>query len=299
MEKLVTRSIVLTLLLAGVALVAAPLCSPPEEVCDNEIDDDNDGLIDCDDVEDCLDVIAEVCDDGIDNDCDGDIDCADSDCLDAIVETCDDGIDNDCDGMTDCEDPDCLNVIVEDCSDEVDNDCDGKTDCEDENCFGSGPSKVVINEFIYNPFGLETTNEWVELCNMGDLCEDLSGARIKDASNLEPTVFPAQTIFRPGACKILSNNTPGSTVCNVLTNLQWRVPVTLNNAEGDTITLMDADGNTISEVSYTSDIAEEGFSVERCLDSNGEPVYVQTAADVYGCENSGTPGELNLCSVQQ
>ncbi len=52
-----------------------------------------------------------ICDDGLDNDMDGLIDCADPDCFGqtgCTVETiCNDGQDNDLDGLTDCEDPDC------------------------------------------------------------------------------------------------------------------------------------------------------------------------------------------------
>ena len=51
------------------------------------------------------------CDDGLDNDGDGDIDCDDSDCSGdpACMEMghCDDGLDNDGDGDTDCDDSDC------------------------------------------------------------------------------------------------------------------------------------------------------------------------------------------------
>jgi hypothetical protein len=58
----------------------------PSEVCDNLIDDDKDGLIDCDDRDCngnpvCEVVETEVCTDGRDNDGDGLIDCADiNDC---------------------------------------------------------------------------------------------------------------------------------------------------------------------------------------------------------------------------
>ena len=48
----------------------------------------------------------EVCDDGIDNDTDGKVDCEDLDCP-ACPEVCDDGDDNDRDGSVDCDDPDC------------------------------------------------------------------------------------------------------------------------------------------------------------------------------------------------
>jgi hypothetical protein len=63
-------------------------CVPEDERCDNGLDDDCDGDIDCDD-SDCAEDPAcdqceptgdERCDSGLDDDCDGDIDCDDSDC---------------------------------------------------------------------------------------------------------------------------------------------------------------------------------------------------------------------------
>ncbi len=58
-----------------------------------------------------------LCDDEMDNDMDGLVDCGDPDCagLDpaCMVETaCDDGLDNDGDGLVDCADPDCAVVPV-------------------------------------------------------------------------------------------------------------------------------------------------------------------------------------------
>ena len=84
----------------------------------------------------------EDCDDGIDNDNDGFIDCADSDCfgdpLCVNVETiCDDNIDNDGDGPVDCLDSDCFGnpaCVVEDCCNGVDDDGDGRTDVFDSEC---------------------------------------------------------------------------------------------------------------------------------------------------------------------
>jgi cysteine-rich repeat protein len=86
------------------------------------------------------------CADAIDNDGDGLTDCDDSDCAGdpacapAEVEDCSDGIDNDGDGLTDCDDSDCAGdpacapAEVEDCSDGIDNDGDGLVDCDDPNC---------------------------------------------------------------------------------------------------------------------------------------------------------------------
>ena len=96
------------------------------------------------------------CDDGIDNDGDGYLDCADWDCdydpacggeggSDDSETDCDDGIDNDSDGYLDCEDWDCdydpacggeggSEESETVCDDGIDNDSDGYLDCEDWDC---------------------------------------------------------------------------------------------------------------------------------------------------------------------
>lgn len=143
------------------------------------------GPVDCNDADPLVNSsAAEVCDDNLDNDCNGTIDCQDSacatvpscitctdsdgdgyaieggdcgpvDCNDAdlsvqpgAVENCTDGIDNDCDDLIDCVDGDCSGVTVCDnvcipeasqekgkkCSDGIDNDCDGVIDGLDPDC---------------------------------------------------------------------------------------------------------------------------------------------------------------------
>jgi len=52
----------------------------PPEICGNQLDDDGDGAVDCED-SDCP-ACPEICDDGIDNDGDGVADCDDDDCAD-------------------------------------------------------------------------------------------------------------------------------------------------------------------------------------------------------------------------
>ncbi len=53
-----------------------------DEDCGNGLDDDQDGLVDCED-EDCVDVCIEDCDNDADDDADGDVDCADDECVGA------------------------------------------------------------------------------------------------------------------------------------------------------------------------------------------------------------------------
>jgi hypothetical protein len=113
-----------------------------DEVCDDALDNDGDGSVDCLD-SDCAEDPAcqEDCADGLDNDLDGNLDCLDSDCVDASVCLeqlhCADGLDNDVDGAVDCEDQDCAEQCPEqDCGNGVDDDWDGLVDCEDLDCSG-------------------------------------------------------------------------------------------------------------------------------------------------------------------
>ncbi len=91
-----------------------PRCRPVDEVCDNDRDDDGDDLVDCaapDCEEDASCISTEVCNNMRDDDRDGLIDCDDPDCDDRprclAAESCDNGRDDDGDGLVDCADPDC------------------------------------------------------------------------------------------------------------------------------------------------------------------------------------------------
>lgn len=105
-----------------------------------------------------LSVIAaseELCDNGIDDNGDGLVDCADEACAQApgcIVEQCDNGIDDDGDGLADCADPDCAIAAPclppEQCDNGIDDDLDGLADCADASCIGTGTctgSACVVN----------------------------------------------------------------------------------------------------------------------------------------------------------
>jgi|GEM_PF-5710561 len=110
---------------------------PVETNCGDGVDNDGDGLIDCEDP-DC------ECEEGEEEEeeeeedaedcCDPDVDC---------VEICDNGKDDDCDGLTDCDDPDCEGV----------DEC--QVDCED---------LILINEFVVE-FGRSVMDAEEDGCN--------------------------------------------------------------------------------------------------------------------------------------
>lgn len=99
----------------------------------------------------------EVCGDNIDNDCDGLADCDDVDCgTDALcnapiceareigVAACTDGVDGDCDGQIDCADPDCSPLGPNrECCNGIDDTGDGRVDLFSCRCFDNRDCRGV------------------------------------------------------------------------------------------------------------------------------------------------------------
>lgn len=119
-----------------------------ETACFDGIDDDGDGLTDCEDP-DCDSAFGGACDTGMPGACAvGSLMCqagneaCSPDQLPVLEgpfddPTCSDGVDGDCDGLTDGEDPSCQVDLETFCFDGVDDDLDGLIDCEDPDCAGA------------------------------------------------------------------------------------------------------------------------------------------------------------------
>ncbi len=117
-----------------------PICLP--EDCTNGKDDNGDRLVDCQDpkckfTDYCK---PEDCNNGIDDNLNGLIDCEDPQCSSikrCIPEDCSNGIDDNDNGLIDCQDPQCANVLrcqPENCSNGIDDNGDGLIDCRDPQC---------------------------------------------------------------------------------------------------------------------------------------------------------------------
>lgn len=97
---------------AGLAMACYGVPMENEFNCSNNVDDDNDGQVDCDDSEcSSAEVCRGGCFDGVDNEGDGETDCDDWSCSGSeaclSLTGCSDGDDNDSNGLTDCDDPAC------------------------------------------------------------------------------------------------------------------------------------------------------------------------------------------------
>ena len=172
------------------------------------------------------------CGDGVDNNCNGLIDCDDPDCqpvgnavggacdthgntcsplvsghstcsrcapggdptkYQPIETSCGDGVDNDCDGLTDCQDPNCASTglscsttgmvctaqltcqcpstsgVETSCSDGIDNDCNGFIDCKDLGCNGRscGPNGRTCATTANGTGSCTCPGGTAEICNDG------------------------------------------------------------------------------------------------------------------------------------
>jgi len=104
---------------------------------------------------------------------------------------------------------------------------------------------VIISEFIPNPTGTDTENEWIELFNQSDQIANLTNWQLDDQEDgSSPFVFPANSLIAPNQFLVL------------------RRPITkisLNN-DADQVRLIYPDGSLATEVSYSGE-NEQGFSV--------------------------------------
>ncbi|WP_341935206.1 lamin tail domain-containing protein [Microbacterium sp. LWO14-1.2] len=132
---------------------------------------------------------------------------------------------------------------------------------------------VVINEIESNG----DTTDWVEVLNTGSTPVDLSGWTVMDNDPVghaaEATPLAAGTVLAPGAYLVFDQPTD----------------FVFGLGNGDTVTLRDANGNTVDEHVYT---AHAAGVLARCPDGTGDVVDIATSTK--GLRNAcGNPVRIN------
>ena len=150
--------------------------------------------------------LLEICNNSIDDDNDGNVDCEDSDCNCPIEEICTDGIDNDGDGLIDCKDKIDCNCEKEICNNEIDDDNDGKIDCADLdcNCPKTKDKCLIIepngtNGFKWNPIApnVKYTYAFYDFENQNDIIVSNSNQTSKTSVELPSNVlFTKYTVLK-------------------------------------------------------------------------------------------------------
>ena len=116
---------------------------PISETCNNNIDNNPDGMITTTSEEQCTPTETlpptESCGNGIDDNNDGVTD--EEQCTPQVSEICGNGIDDNNDGVTDEEQ--CIVPPTEICDNQIDDDVDGKIDTIDEDCSVFEPTVVI------------------------------------------------------------------------------------------------------------------------------------------------------------
>ena len=132
---------------------------------------------------------------------------------------------------------------------------------------------VVINEIESNG----DTTDWVEVVNTGSTAVDLSGWTVMDNDPTghasQTTPLPAGTILQPGGYHVFDQPTD----------------FVFGLGNGDTVTIRDANGNTVDEHIYT---AHAAGVLARCADGVGD--FVDIAVSTKGLRNAcGNPVRIN------
>nr|WKN36295.1 gliding motility-associated C-terminal domain-containing protein [Tunicatimonas sp. TK19036] len=259
------------------------------ENCNNGVDDDGDGLIDCKDG-DCINAPSCIlertegvvngipinCNDGIDNDGDGLADCNDPKCQTTCSgEICNDGIDNDGDGLIDCQDRDEISgckasVFCEnDCGDGIDNDGDGFYDYYDGDCLADpdNPNNYIVTQPdceafpVGNVFSIQTA--------------DSSANRTSAAFGM-PMVAD---VDNDGTPEVITTNSDNGNI------------FVLNGADLSDIESQTDHGSTAYGYPTVGDVDGDGFGEIFVVDFNGRiKAYNHDLSNYWGTKTSAFTG---------
>ncbi|GGH37997.1 lamin tail domain-containing protein [Microbacterium album] len=136
----------------------------------------------------------------------------------------------------------------------------------------AGGAKVVVNE-------VETSSDWVELTNVGDVAADLSDFVLKDDNNSRNLRIPAGTVLEPGAFLAIDVDVPGG----------------FGLGRADEIRLFEPDGSTLVDGHRWTEHPSPTYG--RCPDGTGE--FVTTVAATKGAPNACTVDPADVVVVNE
>ncbi|QRK13579.1 lamin tail domain-containing protein [Archangium violaceum] len=138
---------------------------------------------------------------------------------------------------------------------------------------GGTAANVFINEILANEAGSTVSGEFVELVNSGGTAADLSGWTVSDSTGVRHT-FASGTTLGAGAAIAVFGSASGipSGVTNAVGSSTGSLA--LGNS-GDTVTLKNAAGTTVSSTTYTSSLSgTDGVSMNRSPDASSGGSFV-------------------------
>lgn len=116
-------------------------------------------------------------------------------------------------------------------------------------------AKIIINEIMYDPEGTDTGREWIEIHNDGSDDIDLATIRLNEngVNHTFKSFNTPTAVLGAGKYAIVADNPEKFlTDYTSYTDLLIDSAFSLNNA-GETLSIVDAEGNVIDTVSYSSE----------------------------------------------
>jgi len=161
---------------------------------------------------------------------------------------------------------------------------------------GSNLNEIVINEIYYNDPPDFDADDWVELCNKGNITVDLSGWILKDEDTAHVFIIPSGTYIYPHSYLVISRNVSKFRVAYPDRNLPVGDFSFGLGSSGDCIRLYTADSILVDSVHYgvttpwPSEPNENGTSLELIDPDYDNSQAVNWMASPLG---HGTPGTSN------
>ena len=152
---------------------------------------------------------------------------------------------------------------------------------------GGGTGDVILNEILANEPGSSTAGEFIELVNRGTGTVDLSGWRLSDAAALRHTFAAGTTLAAGARITVFAGATgiPAGVTALVASTGQ----LGLSNS-GDTVTLANSSGASVSSFTYTSTLAgQDGVSMNRSPDGSTGGFALHTTLSTKLSSPNGAP----------